>query len=88
MGTRGEILFYKLRAVDLQGTTVALRIAGGANISAEKYDPVTEITALLGRQDFAELLFHLLRVFALGKSQTTTDANTVGVTDNAAGLSI
>ena len=68
MGTRGEILFYKLGAVYLQGAAVALRIASGANISAEKYDSVTEITALLGWQDFAQLLFHLFRVFALGKS--------------------
>ena len=77
-----------LCAVDRQGTFAALGISGSAAISAEKDDPVTEVTAFLRWQDGSELLFHFLRLLAVGKTQTAANANAVGVTDHTARDSI
>ena len=44
---------------------------------------MAEIVALLRRQDCPELLLHLLRLLAVGKSQPSADADAVGVADHA-----
>ena len=71
-----------------QGAFAALWVSCRADVSAEENDAVAEIRAFLRRQDGSELLFHLLRVLALGKAQTTANTDAVGVTDNTAGHAI
>ena len=71
-----------------KGTFLAFGIPCGADLSAEQHDPMTEIAAFFRGQDLAQLPLHLLRLFALGQTQTTADANAMGVANHAAGLLI
>ena len=54
--------------------------AGGADGAAMEDQTVAEIVALLWRQNFPQLLFHLPRVLgAIGEAQAAGDADAVGV---------
>ena len=61
---------------------------GGTAVSTEKDDSMAEIRAFLCRKDCAELFFYFLRFLALGKTQTAADADTMGITDHAAGNTV
>ena len=67
-----------------QGTFPTFGVPGGAAVTSEEYDPVTEIAAFLRRKDRPELLLHLFRLLALGKPQSSADPDAVGVADYAA----
>ena len=71
-----------------QRTLAASWRAGDADFPPKENDPVTEVTAFLRGQNGSELAFHLFRLLTLGKTQTAADADTVGITDNAAGLTV
>ena len=92
MRTKGDdsILCVRIHffAEHTQWTLTALRIPGGTNVTTKQHDAMAKIGAFLRRQDGSELLFHLLRVLALGKAQTTANTDAVGVTDNTAGHAI
>ena len=59
-------------------------VPGGAAVTSEEYDPVTEIAAFIRRKDRPELLLYLFRLLAFGKAQTAADADTVSIADYAA----
>ena len=71
-----------------QRTLCAFGRPGDTNLPTEKYAPVAEVAAFLRRQIGTELLFHLFLLLAFGKSQTAAYANTVGVADYTAGLTV
>lgn len=75
----------KLLAMKCQRTDFALGGSGGADFSAEQNDSVAKIGAFFWRQDFAQLLLNFLRIFtAIGQTQTTTNADAMGIADYAA----
>ena len=49
---------------------------------------MAEVAAFLRGQDLAKLLLHFFRLFTLGKTQPSADADTVGIADYAAGNGI
>ena len=71
-----------------QGTFAALGTPIGAALPTEQHDAVTEVGAFFRGENGAELPFHLLRLFSLGQTQATADANAVGVTDHTAGYGV
>ena len=66
----------------------AVGIPGGTAVPAEEDDPVTEVAALLRWKYGTELLLHLLRFFAAGKTQPIGDSDTMGITYHTAGCFI
>ena len=77
-------LRIELMAEHGQGTFPASGVPGGAAVTSEEYDPVTEIAAFLRRKDRPELLLHLFRLLAFGKAQPAADADAVGIAYHAA----
>ena len=77
-----------LVAMDRQGAGIALGISCGAAIPAKENDAVAEIGAFLRRQDGAQLLFHLFRLFSVRKTQAAADADAVGIADHASGCTV
>ena len=71
-----------------QRTLCAFGRPGDTNLPTEKYDPVAEVAAFLRRQNGTELLFHLFRLLAFGKSQTAANTDAVGVADYTDGLTV
>ena len=85
---RNGLMTADMSAVHCQWAVDAIGFSGGADLSAEKYDSVAEIAAFFRGQNGPQLLFHLLRLFALGKTQAAADPDTVGITDHTAGNAI
>ena len=75
-------IVHELLTIGAQGTFSAFGRTGSADIPSEQDDAVTEITALLRRQDVPQLPLHLLRILALGQAQAIGNANTMGIADH------
>ena len=73
------LLWCELATEHGQGAFMAAGISGGTAIPTKQDNPVAEVTALFRRQDLSQLLFYLFRVLALGQSQPSANADTVGI---------
>lgn len=68
-------------AIIRQRAYFTARGAGGADFPSKQHQPVAKIVAFFRREDFAQLLFHLIRVFGAAQPQTVGNPDTMSVGD-------
>lgn len=85
IGKAVNLLLRFFAAEILHTAGVAIRLAGGADGSAVKDEAVTEVVALVGGEQSAQDGFDLLLVGFAVQSESSGDADTVGVHDDGAG---